>query len=99
MRSRLGTVPDLFVFEGDRSGVTASQRAVKAANDSDSPSIGRDAYRLSPHESTAGQGSIVVGLVWLAFYVMAVVYSLISEPAPLTSTARPAAPIAIPAPR
>jgi hypothetical protein len=63
------------------------------------PNIGRDAYRLSVHESTVGKGSIVVGLVWLAFYVIAVVYSLMSQPAPSTSTAKSPASMAVQSPR
>jgi hypothetical protein len=63
------------------------------------PNIGRDAYRLSVHESTVAKGSIVVGLVWLAFYAIAVVYSLVSAPAPLTATAKPPASIAVSSPR
>jgi hypothetical protein len=52
-----------------------------------SPNIGRDAYRLSVHESTAGKGSIVVGLLWLALIVIAVAPSLIPQPAALASPA------------
>ena len=51
------------------------------------PNIGRDAYRLSVHESTAGKGSIVVGLLWLALIVIAVAPSLIPQPAALASPA------------
>jgi hypothetical protein len=58
------------------------------------PSIGRDAYRLSVHESTVGKGTIVVGVVWLALYVIAVVPSLISQPAALATTAKLSASVA-----
>jgi hypothetical protein len=58
------------------------------------PNIGRDAYRLSVHESTVGKGTIVVGVVWLALYVFAVVPSLIYQPAALTTTAKLSASVA-----
>ena len=100
MRSRPATVPGPFLFEVDRSGATADRSGVQAVDRFDSsPSIGRDAYRLSVHESTVGKGSIVVGLVWLAFYGIAVVYSLVSQPAPSTSTAKSPASIAVQSPR
>ena len=100
MRSRPATVADPFLFEGDRSGVAADRSSVTAIDRFDgNPNIGRDAYRLSVNESTVGKGSIVVSLVWLVLYVMAVVYSLISEPAPVTATVKPPASIAVPSPR
>src|SRR5262245_17055738 len=100
MRSRLATVADHLLFEGDRSDVTADQRGVTAVDRFDSsPNVGRDAYRLSTHESTVAKGSIAVGLVWLAFYAIAIVYSLIFAPAPVTSTAQSPASIAVPSPR
>src|SRR5262245_51586111 len=101
MRLKPATVPDPFLFEADGSRATAEQPGVQAVDRFDSsPSIGRDAYRLSVHESTVGKGSIVVGLVWLAFYGIAVVYSLIAQPAPSTSTAKsPASSIAVQSPR
>jgi hypothetical protein len=82
MRSRLAIVPDHCVFDGDRSGVTADRGGVQAVDRFDSvPNIGREAYRLSTHESTVAKGSVVVGLLWLALYVIAIVYSPVSEPA------------------
>lgn len=100
MQSKPATVSDPFLFEVDRSGATADRAGVQAVDRFDSsPSIGRDAYRLSVHESTVGKGSIVIGLVWLAFYGIAVVYSLISEPAPSTATAKSPASIAVQSPR
>jgi hypothetical protein len=99
MRSKPATVPDSFLLDGDRFGVAADRSGVKAVDRFDgNPNIGRDAYRLSVNESTVGKGSIVVSLLWLAFYVIAVAYSLISEPAPLTATAKPPASIAAPSP-
>ena len=100
MQSKPATVPVLILFEVDRSSATADQSGVQAVDRFDSsPSIGRDAYRLSVQESTVGKGSIVVGLVWLAFYGIAVVYSLMSEPGPSTSTAKSPASIAVQSPR
>jgi hypothetical protein len=100
MQSKPATVAAPFLFEADRAGATAGPAGVQAVDRFDgSPNIGRDAYRLSAHDSTVGKGSIVVALVWLAFYVIAMAYPLISEPAPLTSTAKPSAPMAAPSPR
>jgi hypothetical protein len=58
------------------------------------PNIGRDAHRLSTHDSTVGKGSIVVGLLWLALIVIAVAPSLIPQPAALASPAKCSLPLA-----
>ena len=58
------------------------------------PNIGRDAHRLSVHDSTVGKGSIVVGLLWLALIVIAVAPSLIPQPAALALPAKCSLPLA-----
>ena len=100
MRSKPVTVPGYFLFDIDRLGVTADRSGVTTVDHSDSrPNIGRDAYRLSVHESPVGKGTIVVGLVWLALYVIAVVPLLMSQPAPSASTAKSPVSIAVQSPR
>jgi hypothetical protein len=86
MRSTLLTAADLLSLDHDRFGA-AGHLDGKA-------DIGRDAYRL--HERTVGIGSIVVSLVWLAFYVVATVHPLISGSAHVTSVVEAPASIALP---
>jgi hypothetical protein len=63
------------------------------------PNSGSDVRRLSVHETTVGMGIIVVGVAWLAFYIIALAHSLFADPAPPTSTAKPTAVIFVPVPR
>lgn len=79
-QSRPASVLDPFLFDGDLSGVTADQSGVNAVDRFDgSPSIGRDAYRPASQEATVGAGSVVIGFLWLALYLIAVVYTQTSE--------------------
>ena len=82
MPSKPVKVSDLIFFYGDRSRVTAVDQSES------NPSIGRDAYRLGGSEGTVGYGSIVVGLVWLALYVIVVLFGPTSEQGASTSTAK-----------
>lgn len=98
MRSKPMSVPDGILFNGHRPRVTPARCGMRATDHFDGhPDIGRDAYRL--HENAVGMGSIVVSLVWLAFYVVATVHPLISGPAPQTSTVKPPVSIALPSSR
>jgi hypothetical protein len=93
MRSKLMSFGDGFVLDGDRPRAATDRRGHFDGN----PDIGRDAYRL--HEGPVGMGSIVVSLVWLAFYVIATVDPLISEHAQVASTVKPQLSIALPSSR
>jgi hypothetical protein len=99
MRSMSVTAPARVLLDRERSDAAAARPARTAVDHLDSsPGIGRDAYRLCVDDNKAGKGSIVVALVWLAFYVVAAVHSLIAAPAPPPSTAQPPA-LAAPSPR
>jgi hypothetical protein len=80
MRSRPATVPASFLFEADRFGA-------QTVNHFDSsPDVGRDAYRLGSRDAAVGAGSVVIGILWLALYVMAVLYTPTSQHGELAST-------------
>jgi hypothetical protein len=75
MRSGPTTFSDPLLLEGDQSRVTARRSGVKYVNHVEStPDIARDAYRLAVQD--AGVASAVIGCLWLAVYVIAVLYAL-----------------------
>ena len=79
MRSRPAPVADPLLFDGDWSGGSADRSRVTAVDHFDSsPTIGRDAYKLPSLEATVGTGTVLIGFLWLALYVIA----LVQTPAP-----------------
>jgi hypothetical protein len=91
MRSEPATLSVALLFEEDRSGITAGQSGMKAVNHFESsPDIGRVAGGLRSQVAAVGVGGVVIGALWLALYVIAVVHTLTFEhrpPAPIPNTA------------
>jgi hypothetical protein len=76
---RSAPVLDALLFEGERSGVTANRSGGKVVNRFDSaPDIGRDAHQLASQDAALDGGSVVIGALWLALYIVAVLHALTS---------------------
>jgi hypothetical protein len=70
-------VLDALLFEGERSGVRATRSGEKADNQFESaPDLGRNAYQLASQDAALAGGSVVIGVLWLALYVVAVLHAL-----------------------
>jgi hypothetical protein len=92
MRSEPATFSAPVPFE-DRSGTTAVQSGVNAVSSFESGAdIGRRAASgLRSQAAADGAGGVVIGTLWLALYVIAVVHALTFEhrpPAPIPSMVR-----------
>jgi hypothetical protein len=80
MGSKPAPVADPHLFDGDWSGGAADRSRVTVVVHFDSsPNIERDVYRLPRPEVTVSTGTVLIGFLWLALYVIAVLHTLTSQ--------------------